>query len=129
MDANSQKIEAQINAHVARAQSARESLGQHYQALRHKADFPARVKEQIRSRPALFFGVAALGGLSLARLFRRPKNSPLAQTPKKSLRHWMIASLFTAARPTIQTWLASQVKKYIAQRLHKAQYPTASSQK
>jgi hypothetical protein len=121
MDANSQNAENQIESLVLRADAARNALGANLRTLRHKADVPSRIKEKIRSHPALIFGSAALGGLILARLFFRKSPRSAAPAPRSGIKKMLMQALFASAKPAIQAWLAQQVKKSLSARIQKAQ--------
>lgn len=121
MDANSQNAENQIEALVLRADAARNALGSNLRTLRYNADVPSRIKEKIRSHPALVFGSAAIGGLILARLFFRKSPSPVQPTPRKGIKHMLFQALCASAKPAIQAWLSQQVKKSLSARIQKAQ--------
>jgi hypothetical protein len=123
MDAKSQDAKNQINSLVHRADAARNALGDNLRSLRDKVDFPSRIKNQLRSRPTLWLGAAALGGLTLSRiLFRRsPRHAP--PTPRRGIKHMLFQVLCATAKPAIQSWLTQQVKKSLSARIQKAQTP------
>lgn len=123
MAANSQNAENQIESLLSRSDSARFALGQSLRTLRRKADVPSLVKAQLRAHPAIWFCGAALGGIILARLLRRPAAAPAPArtTPSRGLKFLAMQALFSAAKPALQSWLTEQVKKILSARMQKSQ--------
>lgn len=121
MDATSQN--AEVERLIQRAAASRTALSDHLMTLRHRADIPARLKENIQSHRALWFGGSALFGLAATSLLRntfgifRKKSpvylggpAPVAQK-RKGLTGMALTLALTLAKPAIKSFVITALKK------------------
>ena len=121
MDATPQNTE--VERLIQRAAASRASLSDHLVTLRHRADIPARLKENIQSHPAIWFSGSALVGLAATSLLRnafgvfRKKSpahfaqpAPTAQK-RKGLTGMALTLAFTLAKPAIKSFVITALKK------------------
>jgi hypothetical protein len=107
MDAKSEKIQELI----ARNDAARQALACHWHALRHRADIPARISENIRSHRTLWFAGATTFGLFASSLLRRKKSAPPAPRTRKGWLGFALTTAFALAKPALKSWLWNQAQK------------------
>lgn len=104
-------------------ESARSCLKSEVSSLHERLDFPARIRDSLKSHPTGWL-VGSLGsGLVASLLFRRKpsKAATAAAAPTGATKHrGLLASLlglaFTAARPLLKVWLTNQATGYFAGR-------------
>ena len=121
MDATSQN--AEVERLIQRAAASRAALSDHFVTLRHRADIPARIKENIKSHRALWFGGSALVGIattSLVRnalgIFRRKPpitaacTAPIHQK-RKGLTGMALTLALALAKPAIKSFVITALKK------------------
>lgn len=121
MDAKPQNAEVERLIH--RAAASRSALSGHLGTLRHRADIPARLKENIQSNRAIWFGGSALAGLlatSVLRnalgIFRRKSpadatNTFSPQRKRKGLTGMALTLALTIAKPAIKSFVITALKK------------------
>ena len=98
---------------VARLSASRTALGQDLAVLRHRLDVPARVKESVMSKPLAWFGGSLGAGLVASFLLkgRKPKPPKTEKVVRRSLWSLALGGAFTLARPALQTWAMSELRK------------------
>lgn len=104
--------ERETEALIRRLAASRTALGHDLAILRHRLDVPARVKESVMSKPLAWFGGSLGAGLVASFLLKGRKSKP---KPEKVVRRslWSLAlgGAFTLARPALQTWAMSELRK------------------
>jgi hypothetical protein len=97
--------------------SARSCLKSEVSTLQERLDFPARIRDSLKSHPTGWL-LASLGsGLAASLLFRRkPAAEPALTGKRRGLLPTLLGLAFTAARPLLKTWLANQAAGYLAGR-------------
>jgi alpha-beta hydrolase superfamily lysophospholipase len=104
--------ERQAEALIARLAASRSAVGHDLAVLRHRLDVPARVKESVMAKPLAWFGGSLGAGLIASFLLKGRKSRP---KPEKVVRRslWSLAlgGAFTLARPALQTWAMSELRK------------------
>lgn len=96
------------------SEAARARLGADAEALRHRLDVPARLRDSLRNHPVGWLGGTAIAGLAASRLASRA----LFFKTRATRRGWSWLGLgFNAVRPVAKIWLASQVKRLVEQKL------------
>lgn len=101
-------------------ESARSCLKSEVTSLHERLDFPARVRDSLKSHPTGWL-VGSLGsGLAASLLFRRKPAAAATATTGATKHRGLLASLpglaFTAARPLLKAWLTNQATGYFAGR-------------
>ena len=121
MDATPQNTE--VERLIQRAAASRAALSEHLLALRHRANIPTRLKENILSHRSLWFGGSALAGLAATSLLRStlgifrkksptpPTNTTPAAHRRKGLASMALTLAFTLAKPAIKSFLITAIKK------------------
>lgn len=121
MDATSQN--AEVERLIQRAAASRSALSGHIGTLRHRADIPARLKENIQTHRALWFGGSALVGLAATSVLRNAlgifrKKTPVtsanaipAQHKRKGLTGMALTLALTLAKPAIKSFVITALKK------------------
>lgn len=93
------------------AEASRSCLGAEAAALRHKLDFPARVRSSLRHHPSAWMLGSLASGLAASMLLRR---RPPAPKKRRGFSHSLLGLTLTAARPLAKIWLAGQLKQWAA---------------
>ena len=110
MDATTEK--ARLEELIARNDAARQSLGGHWQTLRHRVDIPARISNSIRTNRTMWFAGTATVGLLTSLLFRRKAPVVVAAPAKrKGLLGLALTTAFAFAKPALKTLLWREVQK------------------
>lgn len=99
---------------IRQSESARSRLTIEANLLKHRLDFPERVRGSLKSHPTQWLIGSLASGLAASLLFRR-KSAPAPPKPEKSrsLPLSLLALTLTAVRPLAKVWLADQVKSYV----------------
>jgi hypothetical protein len=121
MDATSQN--AEVERLIQRAAASRSALSDHFVTLRHRADIPARLKDNIKSHRALWFGGSALVGLAATSVLHNAlgifrKKTPVtsanaipAHHKRKGLTGMALTLALTLAKPAIKSFVITALKK------------------
>lgn len=95
------------------SQASRSCLDSEVAALKHRLDFPSRIRNSLQQHPSAWL-IGSLGsGLAASLLFRR---RPSATPPKKTsgISGALLGLTLTAARPLAKLWLSGQIKQWTA---------------
>ncbi|HEX7260791.1 MAG TPA: hypothetical protein VF258_03165 [Luteolibacter sp.] len=97
--------------------SARSCLKNEVSTLQDRLDFPARIRDSLKSHPTGWLLGSLGSGLAASLLFRRkPSAAATAETKHRGLFASLLGLALTAARPLLKAWLTSQATGYLAGR-------------
>ncbi len=97
-------------------ESARSCLESEVASLRKQLDFPARIRDSLKSHPTGWLLGSLGSGLAASLLFRRKPAAAPAATRRRGLPATLLGLSLTAARPLLKVWLTNQVTGYLAGR-------------
>jgi hypothetical protein len=94
------------------SQASRSCLDAEAAALKHRLDFPSRIRSSLRQHPFAWLLGSLGSGLAASLMFRR---QPTA-SPKKNrgISGALLGLTLTAARPLAKLWLSGQIKQWTA---------------
>ncbi|WP_411826586.1 hypothetical protein [Luteolibacter sp. AS25] len=116
--AKSIKTTVEISELIAQGKAARLQLGKSHAELKHKLDFPNRLRESVKAEPTKWIGGSAAAGLVGSFLFRRKKKpQELVRRVRKvkKQRNLLLATLglgFTVVKPVAKIYATKLLKDY-----------------
>jgi hypothetical protein len=110
MDRNAQE-NPEIQRLIRLSQASRSCLGSEVAALRHRLDFPSRVRTSLKEHPSAWMFGSLASGLAASLIFRR---RPPAPKKRRGISGSLLGLTLTAARPLAKIWLAGQLKHWAA---------------
>lgn len=96
---------------IARIDAARAVLSVEIGQLRHKLDFPSRVKESVLSKPLAWFGGSLGAGFLGSMLLRRRKTE---KPKRRGVVGFLLGGAFSLARPALQAWAIKELKNRVS---------------
>lgn len=97
--------------------SARSCLKSEVTSLQERLDFPARIRDSLKSHPTGWLLGSLGSGLAASLLFRRkPTAAATVATKHRGLFASLLGLALTAARPLLKAWLTNQATGYLAGR-------------
>ena len=110
MDRKSPEI-SQIQCLIEHSAAARSCLGREVSVLRQRLDLPARLCASLKDHPSAWLLGSLASGFAARFLWRR---KPAPPQKIRTLPATLLGLTWTAARPWIQSWLADQLKLWLA---------------
>jgi hypothetical protein len=94
------------------SQASRSRLDSEAAALKHRLDFPARIRSSLRQHPLAWLLGSLGSGLAASLMVRR--RSAVAPQKKRGMPGVLLGLTLTAARPLAKLWLNGQIKQWTA---------------
>ena len=101
----------EIRRLIALSEAARATLDDEVSTLKHRFDFPARIKSSLKQHPSGWLLGSLVSGFLGSALFRR-RPATVAQK-NKGLLLTLLGLALTAGRPFAKVWLTDQVKNHL----------------
>jgi hypothetical protein len=124
MDQPTQELE--IERLIRLAAASRACLNAETRALKHRLDFPSRLKDSLKRKPTLWMIGATVTGFVGSGLFRRKLKVSKIQTQglvsekSRGMIPILLGLAITAARPVVKVWLIEQLKNFVAKHLDRS---------
>lgn len=130
MDRESKHAEA-LNL-IRQGDAARAHLTGHAHTLKHRLDFPQRVRDSLKTHPTNWLVGSLISGFAVSMMLRRKKpevrQTILAPEKSRSLPLSLLALTLTAVRPLAKVWIADQLKNYVGSRFTPAPAPLSRAE-